>query len=474
MSRALFVFGPSEPAYLPFLWALGAQGFRLHLLPATLVEAVRAAGLEAEDALAVLDASPQARAAGARLAVVLDALEPGLRECFALRDRSLWERMRVAFRATLVETAEHAAVVTAVLEELAARGDLAGVVLGYDMLPAGRVAAAVARRLGVPSVHVPHAVFPRARVPMPWHGAGLFADLVCAPGEFSRAGYLAAGVDPEAVIVTGCPRWDEYAGCDETRRHAYRVAVAQALRLDPAAPIVLFGPSWIERSTANASRHVPAALAVYQGVLAAAHTHAAAGVQLVVKLHPGEFTRPGVRPETLVEGHVGVARRAGVTRIAVTAGHRVELVAAADVVVTVNSNLGLEALMCGRPLVNVPLIREEADSLFAADTGVLALKDPAETEAAVSIVLADAGLRARLAADGRAALRHYVHAPDGHASERVAAVVTAIARPARGAERRQVVRSGAPRETVAAETQRAGAGTGLAPVEAEGRGGVSP
>jgi len=143
-------------------------------------------------------------------------------------------------------------------------------------------------------------------------------------------------------------------------------------------------------------------------------------------------------------GYVGVARGAGVTRIAVTAGHGPELVAAADVVVSVNSNLGLEALLCGRPVVNVPLLAEEADALFTPDLGVLALRTPAETAAAVSAVLADPVLRARLATAGAEAVHRYVHAPDGCASERVAAVVAGVVQAARAAGGRQPVRAAAP------------------------------
>jgi Glycosyl transferases group 1 len=437
MSRALLVLGLSDPAYLPLLDALAARGFVPFLAPASVVGEARAAGVPAESAFDLLDADAMARIAAARgaFAARVAALEPAFWRRFTVGDLSLWERMRAGFLGTLDDAAGKTAAVAAVLEALAARGDLAGVVLGYDMVPPGRAAVAVARRLGLPTVHVPHAVFPRPRVEMSFQGSRSYADVVCAPGEFSRARYLAAGAAPAGVMVTGAPRWDGYAAIDDAARVRMRAAAAAGLGLDAGAPIVLFGPSWIERSTANAAQHVAGGLAVYRGVLAAVRAHP--GTQLVVKLHPGELSRPGLRTEALLTGWHGVAARAGADRVVVTGAFREELVASADVVVSVNSNLGLEALLCGRPLVNVPLIPEEADTLFApGEEGVVALRHPDETAPALSALIADAGRRARLAAAGRRRVERWVHAPDGRAFERVAEVVARVVAPVReGAQR---------------------------------------
>jgi hypothetical protein len=399
MRRALLVLGLGDPAYRPLLGALAAHGFVPFLAPAAAVDEARAAGVPAENAFDLLDAEAMERVAAARgaFAARTAALEPAFWRRFTVGDLSLWERMRERFVATLDDAAGKVAVVAAVLDALAGRGELAGAVLGWDMVPPGRAAVAVARRLGVPTVHVPHAVFPRPRVEMAFQGTRSYADVVCAPGEFSRARYLAAGAPPGGVVVTGAPRWDGYAAVDDAARARLRAAAAARLGLDPGAPIVLFGPSWIERSTANAAQHVAGALAIYRGVLAAMCAHPEA--QLVVKLHPGELSRPGLGTEALLAGWHGVAARAGARRVVVTGGFREELVASADVAVAVNSNLGLEALLCGRPLLNVPLIPEEADTLFTpGEEGVAALGRPDETAAALDALLADPGRRARLAA----------------------------------------------------------------------------
>jgi hypothetical protein len=415
----------ADPDLVGVLRALAARRFRLHVASPVMLEVAAAAGVACENAFALLDDAGRARMAAERAA--LDARLAGHEQAlwwrFAVGGASLGSRIGPRLATTLDVAAQQSLAVTVLAEALAARGELAGIVLGHDTVPVGRAAALVARRLGVKTVHVPHAILPRPNVPAPWQGSQVYADVVCAPGEFSRAQYVGHGAAPDAIVLTGAPRWDAHADRDEASRNRLRADTAAALRLDPAAPIVVFGPSWIERSTANASQHVQGALAVLQGVLAGVAR--SPGAQLVVKLHPGEMTRPGVKLDALAQGYLGVARRAGVGRVTITGGHRAALVATADVLVGINSNLCLEAMLCGRAVVNVPLIPEEAGLLFSpgeAD-GVRALGLPSETADAVADLLGDVAARARLAAAALRSVRRYVHAPDGRAAERVADVV---------------------------------------------------
>ncbi|MFN8542697.1 MAG: hypothetical protein U0807_00580 [Candidatus Binatia bacterium] len=434
MRRALFVFALSDPALLPLLKALVAAGdFDLVLIPSGLVERARDAGLPASDGFALLDTAAAARIEeeGRRVIARLETREADLARHFGGPDHPLWRRLRGPFLRKLLNVAVTAEAARLILEALAARHRLAAALLGFDTVPVARATVATARRLGVPTIHLPHGVLGRPRVQMPWQGARVYADVVCAPGPFSQEGYLAAGADPTAVALTGCPRWDSYAGITDATRARLRATIAPALRLDPARPIVVFGPSWVERQTANSCGYQGLELAVYERVLAGVRAHQQRGVQLVVKLHPGEVTRHGVDPQRLVDGYVGVARRAGLQQVTVTSDWKAELLACADAVVVVNSNLGIEALLCERPVVNVPLLADEHDALFTPGEGVLALERPEDTTAAVDRLLGDVGFRARLAAGALDAARRFVHRPDGRASERVAAVVAAQAERAR-------------------------------------------
>jgi hypothetical protein len=422
------VCGLGDPTYLPLLAELARPGdVDLHFLPGAFVAEARAAGLPAYDLLAGLDAATMRRIAAGhdRFVEGIAGIGAVLAGSFRAGGRALWPRTRKSVVRIVADAAKQARIVECVLEALARETRLAAAVLGVDTVPAGRAVAAVARRLGVPTVLVPHGVFGRPRVAMRWHGTEPFTDLVCAPGQFSRDGYIAGGARPEAVPLTGSPRWDIYAAIDPPARSACRAAVSHALGLDPTAPILVYGASWNERETAHSRAHLLGLLAVYRGVLAAVRANP--GVQLVVKLHPGEMTRPGLDQSALLEGYAGVARRAGVERIAVTGGYKTELLAAADLVVSINSNLGLEALLCGRPLVNVPFMAGDADILFTPAPGLVALRGPADTAEAVGALLADAARREQLAAGALEGVRRWVHEPDGRAGERVAAVVSRLA-----------------------------------------------
>lgn len=431
MSRALFVFALSDPALLPLLGALGrSDDLALYLVPGNLVADLRATGVRAHHAFDLLDAAAATRIEeqGRRFSEALAARSATLARHFGGPDDPLWRRLHEPLAARLHNVHVTAEAAREMLERLAASHGLAAALLGFDTVPVARAVVATARRLGVPTIHLPHGILGRPRLALPWQGARMFADLVCAQGEFSRAGYLKGGADPARVRVTGCPRWDEYAGLTPAHRHAMREAIAAPLRLDPRRPIVVFGPSWVERQTANAARFRSLGLFVYRQVLAAVRRHADAGVQLVVKLHPGELTRPGMEPNALVDGYLAVARRAGLAQVTVTSEYKRELLAVADAVVVVNSNLGIEALLCERPVINVPLDPADADALFTAGEGIVALTSPEGTAEALDRVLADEALRQRLAAHALGAVRPLVDRPDGRASERVAAVVLAAAR----------------------------------------------
>src|SRR5262245_49168251 len=293
LSRALFVFALSDPALLPLLTALGRSGeYELYLVPGQLVDPLRKAGVRAHHAFDLLDSTMATRIEerGQRFAEELAACEPAVAGHFGGVAAPLWQRLRAPLTARLRNVHVTAEAAREMLERLAARHGLAAALLGFDTVPVARAAVATSRRIGIPTVHLPHGILGRPRLPTPWQGSRMFADLVCAQGEFSRAGYLAGGADPARIRLTGCPRWDEYAGLTPAARQAMRAAVAGPLCLDPARPIVVFGPSWVERQTANAARFRRLGLGVYQQVLHAVRAHASTGAQLVVKVHPGEVT----------------------------------------------------------------------------------------------------------------------------------------------------------------------------------------
>lgn len=292
--------------------------------------------------------------------------------------------------------------------------ELRGIVMGFDNVGGARVLAQAA----VPTILVPHAVIPRVRNPRRWHGGRAFARHVCAPGPFSGALYRELG-DAE-IHATGRPCWDHYATLDRT---AAADTARQALGLDPRRPLVVYAGSWLERNSAHATRHVSTLFGIYHDICRAVQT---AGAQLVVKLHPGEVVRCRGDREGLVAGYTTAARMAGLDHVTVTDGFKEGLLSAAALVVVMNSNLGLEALLCERPVLNVPLIPEDAACLYPvenAQSAVWGCAAPGDVSAALLALLGDPARRQRMSEASGTTVREYVYEPDGNAALRVARVV---------------------------------------------------
>jgi hypothetical protein len=432
---AILVYGLHDPVYARLLPHL-SRGNRheLLLLDASLAAAAREAGL-AHRVLrdtAPPDPLPACAAAQRRAAELFldDALDARLGAHFRTPDGiRFWPGIRAEFARVLeealtdgvlgVETAAHALRVA----------DVRVAVGGYDMTAFARGLIGAFDRAGVPSLHVPHGVFgPTRGVVVPGTCSEIAATRVAAPGEFSRAVYAENGQPLDRVVVTGAPRWDLLPALQARPPAAWR----ERLGLAPERPLLLFGTTWVEWVSAHAGRYTVALAPIVRAFFDGARRLAGLRPHVVVKLHPAEAS--GATAAALLAGYRALGREAGLDDVAVVAGPVVPWLGAADVVVSVNSNLALEAVIAGRVAVNVPAHPDDAHVLHHADGAVLTVPTPAALAAALEPALCDPALGARLRARRADTVRLYNHADDARAAERVAAAALGLlagARPVR-------------------------------------------
>ena len=270
----------------------------------------------------------------------------------------------------------------------------------------GRAAIAACRAHGVPTVALQHGiVYPKyysyrhdpdeQDCPRPDRTA-IFGE---AAGRLLRG---LGGYPPASLVPTGSPKFDDLVrGARERDREALRARLG-------------VGPG--ERLLAVASRF-QAIRRTHQaiGPVFAAFVRAVEslpGVHAVVKPHPAE--PPGAYDAVLA------AERC--TRVRVLSGvDLVDLLHAADALVTVESLSAVEALVLGRPVVvlNMPThLRELADQGVAV--GVGAAEDPA---AALRAVLFEPATAERLRAARERYLSDFAMGVDGRATERIAGLV---------------------------------------------------
>jgi glycosyltransferase involved in cell wall biosynthesis len=268
----------------------------------------------------------------------------------------------------------------------------------------GRAAVAACREAGVPSLAIQHGIlYPKyySYRHGPEEGGCPLPDRTALFGESARRLLVELGhYPPESLVLTGSPKFDELLSAAAGRD---RAALRQGLGIGES-----------ERLVVVASRH-----------RAIRDTHASIGPvlpSLVRAIESLPATRCLVKPhpaEAAADYHADLA---GAARIQLLPrGDLVELLQAADLLVTVESLSAVEALVLGRPVVvlNQPNhLRELVDRGVAL--GVAAGEDP---RPALEAALFDPATRERLAAARGRYLDEVALGVDGRATERLLALV---------------------------------------------------
>lgn len=187
-----------------------------------------------------------------------------------------------------------------------------GVAIASDQHRIGRLAVAVARKMGIKSVVVQHGM-PQARVGY----LPVVADHIAAWSDASREWFVSGGTDPEKVTVTGNPRIDRLSMVAATAPQDFRVLLA----LSGGAPGM---NEALTRGVLEALRDLP-------------------GAALTVKLHPG------LRDWGSVRRTIRSQRRVRVEVLWRTPID--DALRRATVVVVNRSSVVLDAMLAGRPVV---------------------------------------------------------------------------------------------------------------------------
>jgi len=354
----------------------------------------------------------------------------------ASRDaRALWRRLRGS--PGTHEAFSHAGVAFADLSE----GDLAGTILlqlpwavrCYEemrrMLEAvrpavvclyaedsgwGRATEAACRAVGVPTIGVQHGIlYPRyyayqhaadeADCPRP--------DRTAVFGEAARRYLIEEGsYAADSLVVTGSPKFDELL---EAARRWDRDGLRETLGVAPDERLLVVASRYrgIRRTHQSIGSAFPALVSAVERL---------ERVRLVVKPHPAE-------PPAPYEAHIraGGAKRC---RVLSPSANFLELLYAADALVTVESLAAVEALVLGRPvlILNMPTNQRQLVERGAA-LGVAVGQDPV---AAIEQLLFDAASRERLERAREAFLPELAYGLDGQATRRILDLIRETAIPA--------------------------------------------
>jgi len=304
------------------------------------------------------------------------------------------------------------------LDAALAHYDIPLLATSEDWFDVSRISAAWARIHEIPSLHISDSVLL----------LGLFTfttyptkDFVTVFGERGTESYYDYGFPAERVIITGNPAWDTYSRLAK-HRDTIREEVFKRNNLDPALPLVTFGTN-----ISGELGHAGVSPQVWEKTLT---TFIAAIKQLFEQgFHCNVVIKEKGHSEQRREFVAYLISEAGIDPklVAYTLDPPEEYVLASDVVVAVDSNLLIEAM-----LVNTPAISMQSafyipySPAFAANDGIVYAENN-DLAYQINHLLTDTAFRQQKLDDMKRAASYYnFGGNDGNSSQRVAKVMLGL------------------------------------------------
>ncbi len=344
------------------------------------------------------------------------------REAYGHFDDATWERLQEAMYGVLRREFYSCMVNIEALLRCAAETDLRLLVCSEDVLPTSRSLVLKASRIGIPSLHVIHSVPCGAATSHP----AVPSTHLAVYSEHTKRLYESLGVESDRIFVTGNPAWDRLAG---PPRPALRRRICHELGLDPAKPVITYA--------LTNSGHWSAAMARYPEVHIRMTEAVIEAFTVLSRKHPDwQFgLRPRPWPDTScpIEAMVDEAREAGLARAFVDRLDPYASVALADVSLSTESNMGIEAMLLGKPVINVvvsafggDVYQEGFGPLYDEEDAVLPVKGVGELAPAIESAVLDDATRTRLRRARVHSIERFNGSNDGKAAQRVADLIISL------------------------------------------------
>jgi hypothetical protein len=332
-------------------------------------------------------------------------------------DRPTWLEISKSVQELSAENLFQSIALLDALETCMAQRDVRLVIVPQDICRETKALVLAAKRHGIPSLHLLHG-FPYGATNM--HD-DRYAGVIAVYSERARAIYEGFGFPKEKIVITGNPEWDIFMHpFTPTARRGF----CDKLRLDPARPIIVYALTYGHELSATSVRYADYVERTTDAVLKAFSELASihADWQFCLRPHPNDPRSPRDLPERAAEAGCN----------AITIDRELPSYASAviaDVMVCSQSNLGIEALFLGKPVVNVvieelggPVFREGMGPLFLADDAVLHVTCEDGLAPTIATALEDKAARRELRTKRITSVERFNGRADGHAAHRFSRV----------------------------------------------------
>jgi len=248
----------------------------------------------------------------------------------------------------------------------------------------------IARRHSIPTLYVQYGMFDKTTFIM----GPAESDSLAVWGRSTAGLMKQRGIEPSRVRITGCPKFDVLNDLK---------AFSGNRRATPDnRPMALFAS---ETMTADEYERV-------SGMLFGAFK-SLDNVRLVVKLHPRE---------TIGDFYKREARLNGIKADVIKDCDLYSMLSASDLVITMTSTTGLEALIFGKPLITLDVAYESSQVPYTRYGASISAKSPEELRNAVNSVLRG-GRKTGIIRNGRKLISDYAYKIDGKSTKRIIKLV---------------------------------------------------
>jgi len=296
------------------------------------------------------------------------------------------------------------------------------VLLNEESLWAGRAIAGWAKQQQIPSIHLSHGT----GILKNYNFENYQCDTIAVFSKRSAEYYLDSGVPSERVAVVGNPGWSQYTQL-KLQRASVRRSLCQRSGLDPALPIIVFGTAWNAYLSALDDRDLVKELqdflAIYPRLVAQGFLP-----QLIVK---DRLVSEQSNHDLVFDLAQSLDIPASQVRYELADAQ--SWIVAADLVVSIDSNFSIEAILAETPAINlITPFGMLAGPGFGPDAPVLHC-EPAGLADVVGQILASSKLREDLLLKMRSVAEGYNCGVDGKAEERLCELIESKRRADSGA-----------------------------------------
>jgi len=293
------------------------------------------------------------------------------------------------------------------------------ILIGDSPIPQ-RAIIAVAKSKGIPTIatmhgadmspygarfyHVPEDIGPNGEATIPYCPV---TDKFVVTGKHDRDILVKRAAFPKEDVIIGVPRYDILAKADSVFD---RKGIFNRLNLDPTKKLV----TWMTQSHSYTpqvnKRNI---IAVYNAI------ESFKGIQLVVKLHPGEDQKAPLYREDKTLKPTIIGGFGAIT---------FELLYASDIVITHYCTTAIEALMLDKPVIVIDFSGRPIPVPYVEAGATVGIYKEDALASAIEALLYNEGARQRLAKAREKFISEGNYKPDGQASQRVADLITQMSR----------------------------------------------